>query len=337
MYKNRWVSFTIWFLIVALWLLGATLGNDLQDSTTLTLKADEPDFLSLPLEALTLPPLALESLSSSEPVTTETLNASRVLLAFILPMPECPGCAELVDLLSVLSLAAPGAEFVIITQEDNEDLQSTLQPLLQSLHTDQPQAKVSVAVDDDLRLARLLRVQQVPTFFLLEEGSLVKRYDWPLQLEGFQQEVEQWLWGTLLPHSPLAVEAGTPAPEFSLMNEADQLISLSQLAKPLLLGFYTVDCDPSQRLLGPLMDFSLLHALPVYLIVLDSPSALRSSMPEGLPLPTLFDPEWKSADIFGLQATPTLILLDREGVIRWIQIGYRNDIEQVLEEMLGVL
>lgn len=161
--KKEKILLAGWFLAAIFSLLSSSLAADRQDKGVIVLGPENADSSLPALEDVTLPSLRLLSPFSDDPLTTEMLVRPRVVLAFVLPPSQCPSCTELIDVLSVLAWAVPEAQFVIVSREGGEALQQMLAPLLSSPSEETPHAPVQVALDTDLKLVRLLRVQRVPT------------------------------------------------------------------------------------------------------------------------------------------------------------------------------
>lgn len=106
--------------------------------------------------------------------------------------------------------------------------------------------------------------------------------------------------------------------------------SLADMPKPLLLIFYSELCLPSRQLLLKLPEVKQIYPELEILLVAANGRAESAS-----PWTTILDDGMKLFERYGITGTPTILLIDREGVIRWLQVGHRADFLEVLEAVLG--
>ena len=128
----------------------------------------------------------------------------------------------------------------------------------------------------------------------------------------------------------LAGEAGRPeAPKFRLVTLAGDAYSQESLkGQPALLMFWAPWCQVCQREL-PILGQFYLKAKPALLRVLAIGFADTRGHVEGyvkanpstFVFPTAYDAEDRVAQDFGVNATPTFVLLDAQGHIRLVHRG----------------
>jgi thiol-disulfide isomerase/thioredoxin len=141
------------------------------------------------------------------------------------------------------------------------------------------------------------------------------------------------------------IRRGSTVPDLSAVVESGPAWSpADERGRVLVLSFWASWCGPCKREL-PGLD-SLLNQL-------DSTAAVRFYAvnvlesrreadgyfaSEGLRLPILYDSDGRIADAFGVTSLPTLILIDREGIVKWVQVGYQpwavNTMAHVVDEMV---
>lgn len=151
----------------------------------------------------------------------------------------------------------------------------------------------------------------------------------------------------LLCRPALAVEEGDPAPDFTLPSiHADQPeISMSALAgKVVYVDFWASWCAPCLTSLPLYNDMYHRYkdqGLEVMAISVDNPIEDGLDFLEDTPLDFLIpaDPNGEIAELFEVFGMPTSYLIDRNGVVKLVHMGFRNGdmeiIEQAVQEALA--
>ncbi len=142
--------------------------------------------------------------------------------------------------------------------------------------------------------------------------------------------------------SALAVEEGEPAPDFALPSiYADQdEISLQGLAgKAIFVDFWASWCAPCLKSL-PLYN-EMYHkykdqGLEVVAITVDNPieDGLDFLLDTQLDFLIPADPEGDAAELFEVIGMPTSYLIDPNGVVRMVHMGFRDGDMEMIEEMV---
>ncbi|MEL7311944.1 MAG: TlpA disulfide reductase family protein [Pseudomonadota bacterium] len=137
---------------------------------------------------------------------------------------------------------------------------------------------------------------------------------------------------------------GQSAPDFSLQNSAGEQVSLSDLrGDVVMINFWATWCGPCREEM-PLLDelhsrynrvgFSLLG------VNIDDDPRRAEEMIEslGVSFPVVFDSTKRVSQQYEVNAMPVTILLDREGVVRYVHHGYKPGYEdkylQQIRELL---
>ncbi|MEL6301982.1 MAG: TlpA disulfide reductase family protein [Pseudomonadota bacterium] len=136
---------------------------------------------------------------------------------------------------------------------------------------------------------------------------------------------------------------GKEAPDFSLQNSAGEQVSLSDLrGEVVMINFWATWCGPCREEM-PLLDemhsrynrvgFSLLG------VNIDDDPRRAEEMIEslGVTFPVVFDSTKKVSEQYEVNAMPVTILLDREGVVRYVHHGYKPGYEDKYLEQIREL
>jgi cytochrome c biogenesis protein CcmG, thiol:disulfide interchange protein DsbE len=128
-----------------------------------------------------------------------------------------------------------------------------------------------------------------------------------------------------------APEIGRLAPDFTLPDLAGQRFRLRDLQgkRGVLLNFWATWCIPCREELPTLEKLARARAatLQVVGVNLDAtgPGKVRTFARElGISFPVLLDPELAVGRLYRVRALPVTFIVDRTGVIRHREIGYRD-------------
>lgn len=123
----------------------------------------------------------------------------------------------------------------------------------------------------------------------------------------------------------MAITVGQQVPDFTLHDLDGKPYSLSQYkGRIVVLLFWAATCDVTQRYTAYLNSFYETYK-PRGVVVLgidshawDTPERIRWVLEERqIEFPLLRDADGKVADLFGVTVTPTVCVIDREGVLRY--------------------
>jgi cytochrome c biogenesis protein CcmG, thiol:disulfide interchange protein DsbE len=128
-----------------------------------------------------------------------------------------------------------------------------------------------------------------------------------------------------------APELGRPAPDFTLPDLAGARIRLGdyQEKKAVLINFWATWCVPCREEMPTLERLSRERrsALEVLAVSVDTVGAakVRAFVRElGLTFPILLDPDLRVSRLYRVRALPISFIVDRTGIIRHREIGYRD-------------
>jgi peroxiredoxin len=139
---------------------------------------------------------------------------------------------------------------------------------------------------------------------------------------------------------------GQAAPDFSFVDRAGQVQSLSSLrGKAVILNFWSSNCPPCRAEM-PLFDQAYRNqsyrdrGLVVITVNLDEDSkgAEQFILNNHYSLPFILDPGWKIGSEYSVFEYPSTFLIDRSGVIQARKEGpfiNENDLNRSLSEIVG--
>jgi len=128
--------------------------------------------------------------------------------------------------------------------------------------------------------------------------------------------------------------AGLPAPDFALKSSTGENLRLSEYrGDVVMINFWATWCGPCRQEM-PLLDqlytryervgFSLLGVN----IDDDSSRAMDMIRELGVSFPVLFDARKEVSKLYNVDAMPVTVLVDREGVVRYVHKGYKPGYEE---------
>jgi peroxiredoxin len=277
-------------------------------------------------------PFRLPSIAGGT-VALEDFRGKRVLL--VNWHPACGFCSEIAADLALLEpkLRARNIELLLASAggaEENRRLagESGLRALV--LLQDEEHSvgafhglgtPVAYLLDEEGRIAEPL------AFGALEVPELARR----LAMGRKRLSSERSLADSRLERNGL--EAGTPAPAFSLPAIEGEEISLADYrGRPVLLVFSDPDCGPCNELGPELAELARNQAdgLAVLMVSRGEIDANRRKTEEhGIDFPVVIQPGWKLSKEYGIFATPVAFLIGEDGVIA-------RDVAQGREQILAL-
>jgi thiol-disulfide isomerase/thioredoxin len=139
-----------------------------------------------------------------------------------------------------------------------------------------------------------------------------------------------------------ALDIGRPAPAFTLPDVNGRQVSLNQFkGKVVLLDFWATWCGPC-RMTMPLLE-NLQKEYPDKMVLLavnlqESREEVQKYLQaQNLHSQVLLDEEGRVGETYGTASIPMQVLIDKGGIVRYIQIGFSERTIKTLREEIGKL
>ena len=135
----------------------------------------------------------------------------------------------------------------------------------------------------------------------------------------------------------------TAAPDFTLKSQKGDNLKLSELrGKVVLINFWASWCGPCRQEM-PILDQLYRHYRPLDFTVLgvdveqDSDGAKSLLKDVSVSFPILFDNENKVSKLYDVKGMPSTVLVDRDGRVRYMHIGYQPGAENEYQTQIREL
>ena len=145
------------------------------------------------------------------------------------------------------------------------------------------------------------------------------------------------------PQAARAVAADTPAPDFTLPSSAGSNLRLrEQRGQVVMLNFWATWCGPCRREMPELNRIYGKYRPAGFLLmgvnVDEDPANARGVAGKlGVQFPVLFDTHQLVSRLYDLSTMPSSVLIDRDGRVRHVYLGYKDGYERTYEQQIAEL
>lgn len=136
---------------------------------------------------------------------------------------------------------------------------------------------------------------------------------------------------------------GTAAPDFALKSSSGKNLKLSEhRGEVVMVNFWATWCGPCRQelpLLNRLHEQYRKAGFTLLGVNIDDRPDVAQTMAKklGITFPVLFDTEKRVSRLYDVNAMPSTVLIDRDGKVRYIHLGYRAGYETSYESQIREL
>jgi peroxiredoxin len=140
-----------------------------------------------------------------------------------------------------------------------------------------------------------------------------------------------------------AALVGTGAPDFTLQTAAGSNLRLTeQRGQVVMLNFWATWCGPCKQEMPHLNKlYEKYHASGFVLLGMniddDPRTAIATAAKLGVHFPVLLDTDKKVSRLYDLSEMPSTVLIDRDGRVRFIHLGYHDGYEDAYDQQIRAL
>ena len=243
---------------------------------------------------------------AGETIGIKELARGRWVLAFVV-LPNCPACEKVIRWLGQANQAYPGLNFLLFAPWLADELEAA-----------SSQAGLALAVDKGGRLGAGLGVKRAPTVVFFLDGRPVGRLDWPFteaeRVHGLDElattpRAGPWQYlGAVVSLGTFPTLEGEP-------------VNLDELPGPVVLSFFNPLCSPCWEAFPILIEARRDVAVVLILLASHALSGDDRQVLREAGLRVVLDDEGELAQALAVRVTPTYVIRDGKGVIRWIREG----------------
>jgi peroxiredoxin len=142
-----------------------------------------------------------------------------------------------------------------------------------------------------------------------------------------------------------AQDVNSKAPDFTAKDLNGNTIKLSDLkGKVVVLDFWASWCVPCKKSMPHLIQLYNDHTADSLLIIginvdtqIDKMREFQNAINEDITFPLIFDSESKIPPLYNVEGMPTTVIVNRDGVIKYKEVGYNDDLRDKLDKTVKEL
>jgi peroxiredoxin len=144
-------------------------------------------------------------------------------------------------------------------------------------------------------------------------------------------------------HPAHAVVPSRPAPDFTLPSSAGENLRLGeQRGQVVMINFWATWCGPCKREMPQLNRIYTKYRKAGFVLLgvnvdEDQRNAQGVATRLGVQFPVLFDSAQRVSRLYELNTMPSTVLIDRDGRVRYVHLGYRDGLEDAYEKQVAEL
>jgi thiol-disulfide isomerase/thioredoxin len=140
-------------------------------------------------------------------------------------------------------------------------------------------------------------------------------------------------------------EVNSKAPDFAAKDIKEDTIKLSDFKnKVVIIDFWASWCVPCKKSMPYLIELYN-NNLPDSLIVIgvnvdtdrEKIKAFQNSINAEIPFPVIFDKDSKLPPLYNVEGMPTTVVINKEGIIKFKEIGFNSDLKEKLDKTVKEL
>jgi peroxiredoxin len=141
----------------------------------------------------------------------------------------------------------------------------------------------------------------------------------------------------------MALDASGPAANFTLKSAAGENVRLSEYrGQVVLINFWASWCGPCRQEMPELDNIHQKYSglgFTVFGVNVEQDRAMADKVLRDIPVsfPILFDDTNRVSELYGVDAMPVTVLVDRRGEIRYLHRGYKPGYEDQYEAQVRAL
>lgn len=139
------------------------------------------------------------------------------------------------------------------------------------------------------------------------------------------------------------VVSANPAPDFTLQSSTGENVRLAeQRGQVVMLNFWASWCAPCLKEMPLLDEMSKRYSSAGFVLFgvnveEDNTDAKKLLKKLGVTFPILFDTESKASSLYNVDSMPTTVMIDKKGVIRYVNRGYKPGDENKYRDQIREL